>query len=101
MRSMITANAVLKRICQRVHTDVTATATAAAAVRLFFCGLQPTQDLKHTMAGLLRLHMSLSNEALGDEQVLAVYPTTIRRYACWDACMCVYLTCCHLRGHIA
>eukprot|EP00882_Tetradesmus_deserticola_P017965 GHRQ01019276.1.p1 GENE.GHRQ01019276.1~~GHRQ01019276.1.p1 ORF type:complete len:511 (+),score=215.89 GHRQ01019276.1:178-1533(+) len=36
-------------------------------------------DLKHTMAGLLRLHMSLSNEALGDEQVLAVYPTTIRR----------------------
>jgi hypothetical protein len=70
-------------------------------IRLFFCGLQPTQDLKHTMAGLLRLHMSLSNEALGDEQVLAVYPTTIRRYACWDACMCVYLTCCHLRGHIA
>jgi hypothetical protein len=43
------------------------------------------QDLKHTMAGLLRLHMSLSNEALGDEQVLAVYPTTIRR--CGLACI--------------
>lgn len=27
------------------------------------------QDLKHTMAGLLRLHMVLSNEAHGDEQV--------------------------------
>jgi hypothetical protein len=27
------------------------------------------QDLKHTMAGLLRLHMSLQNETLGDEQV--------------------------------
>lgn len=26
-------------------------------------------DLKHTMAGLLRLHMSLQNETLGDEQV--------------------------------
>eukprot|EP00775_Hariotina_reticulata_P002549 gene2549-2852_t len=37
------------------------------------------KDLKHTMAGLLRLHMSLQNESLGDEQVLAVYPTTIRR----------------------
>eukprot|EP00878_Enallax_costatus_P022606 GHUV01023998.1.p1 GENE.GHUV01023998.1~~GHUV01023998.1.p1 ORF type:complete len:850 (+),score=127.25 GHUV01023998.1:227-2776(+) len=36
-------------------------------------------DLKHTMAGLLRLHMSLQNETLDDEQVLAVYPTTIRR----------------------
>eukprot|EP00879_Flechtneria_rotunda_P011052 GHRR01011548.1.p1 GENE.GHRR01011548.1~~GHRR01011548.1.p1 ORF type:complete len:827 (+),score=254.22 GHRR01011548.1:335-2815(+) len=36
-------------------------------------------ELKHTMAGLLRLHMSLQNETLGDEQVLAVYPTTIRR----------------------
>jgi hypothetical protein len=36
------------------------------------------------MAGLLRLHMSLS-EAVGDEQVLAVYPTTIRR--CVAACL--------------
>jgi hypothetical protein len=44
------------------------------------------QDLKHTMAGLLRLHMSLSNEALGDEQVLAVYPTTIRRCAANNCC---------------
>lgn len=26
-------------------------------------------DLKHTMAGLLRLHMSLQNETLDDEQV--------------------------------
>eukprot|EP00775_Hariotina_reticulata_P004102 gene4102-4348_t len=35
--------------------------------------------LKNTMAGLLRLHMSLSNGYLEDEQVLALYPTTIRR----------------------
>jgi hypothetical protein len=27
------------------------------------------QELKQTMAGLLRLHMSLQNEAQGDEQV--------------------------------
>jgi hypothetical protein len=31
----------------------------------------PMQELKQTMAGLLRLHMSLQNEAQGDEQVRA------------------------------
>ncbi|WIA21138.1 hypothetical protein OEZ85_005449 [Tetradesmus obliquus] len=50
-----------------------------AALNTYCTANNLSADLKHTMAGLLRLHMSLSNEALGDEQVLAVYPTTIRR----------------------
>lgn len=36
------------------------------------------QSLKSDMQGLLRLHMSLTDES-SDEAVLAVYPTTIRR----------------------
>jgi ankyrin repeat protein len=38
-----------------------------------------SQQLKASMAGMLKLHMSLADDLVADETLLAVYPTTVRR----------------------
>lgn len=54
--------------CQPVTAKTAVCCAPPQLPWLFDCFVR-VQELKQTMAGLLRLHMSLQNEAQGDEQV--------------------------------